>query len=46
MCGRFYIEEEDASEDLQWIIDALNRRYNGNNSAKVKGEVRPTDIFQ
>lgn len=45
MCGRFYIAEDDASEDLQRIIDALNRRYNGNHPAKVKGEIRPTDII-
>ncbi len=45
MCGRFYIAEEDTAEDLQRIIDALNRRYNGNNPAKTKGEIRPTDII-
>ena len=44
MCGRFYIEE-DTAEDLQRIIDALNRRYNGNSPAKTKGEIRPTDII-
>ena len=44
MCGRFYIEE-DTPEDLQRIIDALNRRYNGNSPAKTKGEIRPTDII-
>lgn len=45
MCGRYYIEEEDTAEDLQRIIDALNRRYNGNSPAKTKGEIRPTDII-
>ena len=44
MCGRFYIEE-DTAEDLQRIIDALNRRYNGNSPAKTRGEIRPTDII-
>lgn len=44
MCGRFYIEE-DTAEDLQRIIDALNRRYNGNSLAKTKGEIRPTEII-
>ena len=44
MCGRFYIEE-DTAEDLQRIIDALNRRYNGNSPAKTKGEIRPTEII-
>ena len=45
MCGRFYIAEEDTAEDLQRIIDSLNRRYNGNSPAKTKGEIRPTDII-
>ena len=45
MCGRFYIAEEDTAEDLQRIIDSLNRRYKGNSPAKTKGEVRPTDII-
>lgn len=45
MCGRFYIAEEDTAEDLQRIIDSLNRRYNGNSPAKTKGEIRPTDMI-
>ena len=45
MCGRYYIEEEDTAEDLQRIIDSLNRRYNGNSPAKTRGEIRPTDII-
>ena len=45
MCGRFYIAEEDTAEDLQRIIDSLNRRYNGNSPAKTRGEIRPTDII-
>ncbi len=44
MCGRYYIEEEDTTEELQRIIDTLNRRYNGNSPAKTKGEIRPNDI--
>ena len=44
MCGRYYIEEEDTAEELQRIIDTLNRRYNGNHPAKTKGEIRPNDI--
>ena len=45
MCGRFYIAEEDTAEDLLRIIDALNRRYNGNSPVKTQGEIRPTDII-
>ena len=41
MCGRFYIPEDDSSEELQRIIDHLNRKK----ATPVKtGEVRPTDV--
>lgn len=40
MCGRYYISEDDAAEELRQIIEAVNRR-----SADVKngGEIRPGD---
>ena len=41
MCGRFYIPEDDSSEELQRIINHLNRKK----PSPVKtGEVRPTDV--
>ena len=44
MCGRFYIAEEDKAEELQRIIDLMNRKYNGNPGVKTQGEIRPTDL--
>ena len=44
MCGRLYIAEEDKAEELQRIIDQLNRKYNGAAGVKTQGEIRPTDI--
>ena len=44
VCGRFYIAEEDKAEELQRIIDLMNRKYNGNPGVKTRGEIRPTDI--
>lgn len=41
MCGRFYIATEDTAEELQQIIDSLQRK----NGATIKtGEVFPTDV--
>lgn len=45
MCGRFYIAEEDKAEELQRIIDLMNRKYNGNSGIKTQGEIRPTDTI-
>ena len=45
MCGRFYIAEEDKAEELQRIIDLMNRKYNGNPGIKMQGEIRPTDTI-
>ena len=45
MCGRFYIAEEDKAEELQRIIDLMNRKYNGNPGIKTQGEIRPTDTI-
>ena len=40
MCGRYYIAEDDAAEELRQIIEAVNRR---NPNAKTSGEIRPGD---
>lgn len=45
MCGRFYIAEEDKAEELQRIIDLMNRKYNENPGIKTQGEIRPTDTI-
>lgn len=43
MCGRFFIAEDDPSEELKLIIQALNRRGNVGGSVKTSGEIFPTD---
>ncbi len=43
MCGRYFIAEDDTAEDLQQIIEQVNRRYNGETPLKVSGEIFPTD---
>lgn len=43
MCGRYYIPEEDVSEDLRQIIEEISRRHNGNDSVKTSGEIYPSD---
>ena len=40
MCGRYYIAEDDAAEELRQIIEAVNRR---NLDANTGGEIRPGD---
>ena len=40
MCGRYYIAEDDAAEELRQIIEAVNRR---STDVKTSGEVRPGD---
>ena len=40
MCGRYYIAEDDAAEELRQIIEAVNRR---NPDVKTGGEIRPGD---
>ena len=40
MCGRYYIAEDDAAEELRQIIEAVNRR---NPDAKTGGEICPDD---
>lgn len=42
MCGRYYIADEDAAEELRQIIEEVNRRYNGT-GVKLSGEVFPSD---
>ena len=44
MCGRYYIADEDAAEELKQIIDEVNRKYNGS-VVKLAGEVYPTDTI-
>jgi len=45
MCGRYYIAEDDVAEDLQRIIDEVNRRNHGDTTIKTGGEIRPTDTI-
>jgi len=40
MCGRFYIPENDTPEELQAVIDALERRQG---TPVRRGEIRPAD---
>ena len=40
MCGRYYIAEDDAAEELRQIIEAVNRR---STDVKTSGEIRPGD---
>lgn len=40
MCGRYYIAEDDATEELRQIIEAVNRRSMDVNTS---GEIRPGD---
>ena len=42
MCGRYYIEEDDASIELMEIIDEINRRKN-HPEFKMSGEFFPGD---
>ena len=44
MCGRYYIDDEDAAEELRQIIEEVNRKNNGDAHIKTSGEIRPTDI--
>lgn len=42
MCGRYFIAEDDPTEELMQIIEAVNRR---NADVKTSGEIRPTDTI-
>lgn len=42
MCGRYYIAEDDAAEELRQIIEAVNRR---STDVKTSGEIRPGDTI-
>lgn len=45
MCGRYFIEESDADEELQLVIAAINRRdVDQRVGLKCAGEVFPTDV--
>ena len=42
MCGRYYIAEDDAAEELRQIIEAVNRRSTDvKTSCSITIEVRP-----
>lgn len=43
MCGRYYIAEDDMTEELSRIIDAINRK-NTPEGLKTSGEIFPSDI--
>ena len=43
MCGRYYIAEDDAAEELRQIIEAVNRR---NPDAKTGGEMPIRGILE
>ena len=43
MCGRYYIAEEDLSDELSRIIDELNRKKTPE-GLKTSGEIFPSDI--
>ncbi len=42
MCGRYFIAEDDPTEELMQIIAAVNRR---SADVKTSGEIRPTDTI-
>ncbi len=44
MCGRYYIEDEDALPELRRIIDEINRKYGGGEESVKTGEIFPTNI--
>lgn len=43
MCGRYYIAEDDLSDELSWMIDELNRKKTLE-GLKTSGEIFPSDI--
>ena len=43
MCGRYYIAEDDLSDELSRIIDVLNRKKTPE-GLKTSGEIFPSDI--
>lgn len=43
MCGRYYIAEDDLSDELSRIIDELNRKKTPE-GLKTSGEIFPSDI--
>lgn len=42
MCGRYFIDEDDPTDELMQIIEAVNRR---SADVKTSGEIRPTDTI-
>lgn len=43
MCGRYYIAEDDLSDELSRMIDELNRKKTPE-GLKTSGEIFPSDI--
>ena len=43
VCGRYYIAEDDLSDELSWMIDELNRKKTPE-GLKTSGEIFPSDI--
>ncbi|MDR1599120.1 MAG: SOS response-associated peptidase [Oscillospiraceae bacterium] len=44
MCGRYFIAEEDRSEELRQIIEAVQRGLNRDVPLKERGEIHPSDV--
>ena len=44
MCGRYYIAEDDLSDELSRMIDELNRKKTPE-GLKTSGEIFPSDIL-
>ena len=42
MCGRYRIDDDEDSGELEAIVEAINRRYPGE-TVKTSGEIFPTD---
>ena len=43
MCGRYYIDEDDLAEELERILEELNRKNTPEN-LKTSGEIFPSDV--
>ena len=43
MCGRYFIDEDDLAEELECILEELNRKNTPEN-LKTSGEIFPSDV--
>ena len=43
MCGRYFIDEDDLAEELERILEELNRKNTPEN-LKTSGEIFPSDV--